>query len=147
MPETAAAKAAGSDSTDFTTMDGTGVEIAIDPGALEQLSRGAAGRLPEGVRLVFRAALVADGEPCAEPAITVELAGAGRLGALPPEAARRYRPVLGELRRRGRAAACAGYLQRTRAGGLEARLLLHEPYECLRRIEADVLDAAARRSA
>jgi hypothetical protein len=147
MPETAAANPAGTDSTDLTTMDGTGVELEIDPGALEQLNRGAAGRLPAGVRLVFRAALVAAGEPGAEHGITVELAGAGRFGALPPDAARRYRTVLGELRRRGRGGACAGYLQRTREGGLEARLLLHEPYECLRRIEADVLDAAARRSA
>jgi hypothetical protein len=29
-------------------MHGTGVELELDPGALEQLNRGAAGRLPAG---------------------------------------------------------------------------------------------------
>jgi hypothetical protein len=142
MPETAANT--GRDCTDLTTMEDPGVEVEIESGALERLREGQAGRLTGGVRMIFRAALFAERHAGDEPRVAVETAEAGRIGFLPYAVVRRYGPVLKELQRAGRVGVCAGYLQRGAGGGLGARLLLHEPYECLRRIETDVLDSLAR---
>ena len=145
MPETAAAKAADSDRTDFTTMDDSGVEVVIDTAAQERLRRAEPGRLGAGVRLFFRARLTRDDASQPEPCVGVDTRETGRIGLLAPEVARRYLSVLNELQRAGRVGVCAGYLRRGGDGSVEARLLLHEPYECLRRIEADLLEAAVAR--
>lgn len=145
MPETAAAQLADSDCTDFTTMDDPGFAVVIDAAAQERLHRGEAGRLGAGVRLIFRATLTLDDASRSEPRLGVDTSRSGRIGFLAPEVARRYLSVLNELRRARRAGVCAGYLLRAADGSLEARLLLHEPYECLRRIEADLLEAARGR--
>lgn len=144
MSETAAAQPADSDCTDFTTMDEPGVEVLIDEAAQERLRRGEAGRLAAGVRLIFRATLSWEDASQPAPRVAVDTSETGRIGLLAPEVVRRYLSVLNELRRAGRAGVCAGYLLRAGDGSLAARLLLHEPYECLRRIEADLLEAAAR---
>ena len=144
MPETAAAKAADSDFTDFTTMDDSGVEVVIDAAAQERLRRAEPGRLGAGVRLIFRATLTRDASQ-PEPRVGVDTRERGRVGFLAPEVARRYLSVLTELQRVGRVGVCAGYLLRGGDGTVEARLLLHEPYECLRRIEADLLESGAAR--
>ena len=145
MPETAAAKAADSDCTDFTTMDDSGVEVVIDAAAQERLRRAEPGRLGAGVRLIFRATLTRDDASQPEPRVGVDTKERGRIGFLAPGVARRYLSVLTELQRAGRVGVCAGYLLREGDGTVEARLLLHEPYECLRRIEADLLEAGAAR--
>jgi hypothetical protein len=145
MPETAAAQPADSDCTDFSTMDDRGVEVVVDPAAQARLRCGEAGRLAVGVRLIFRAALALDGASQSEPRVGVDTRESGRIGFLAPEVARRYLSVLNELQRAGRVCSCAGYLVRASDGSVEARLLVHEPYECLRRIEADLLEIAARR--
>lgn len=144
MPDTAAAKPADSDCTDFTTMDDAGVELSIDPAARDRLDKGQPGRLAAGVRLIFRATLSRGGGADEERLVAVDSRDEGRVGCLPPDVAERYRPVLDQLQRSGRVGVCAGYLQRFEDGSLRARLLLHEPYECLRRIEADLLEAVVR---
>lgn len=144
MPETAAATTADRDCTDFTTMDDAGVELVIDPAARDRLGKGGPGRLAAGVRLIFRASLSRGGGADGGRLVAVDSRDEGRVGCLPHDVGERYRPVLDQLQRAGRVGVCAGYLQRSDDGSLRARLLLHEPYECLRRIEADLLDAVAR---
>jgi hypothetical protein len=117
----------------------------IDSAAQERLRRAEPGRLGVGVRLFFRATLTRDDASQPEPRVGVDTRETGRIGFLAPEVARRYLSVLNELRRAGRVGVCAGYLRRGADGSVEARLLLHEPYECLRRIEADLLEAAVAR--
>ena len=146
MPETAAGPPADSDSTDLTTMDpGGGVGLALLEDVQQRLRGGTARGLVPGVRLIFRAALAPQADAAGEPAVAVDGPDSAPLGSLPPADARRYRAVTAELRRTGRRGVCAGYLRLADGGALEARLLLDEPYECLRRIETDVLERVSSR--
>ena len=142
MPETAAAKAADSDCTDFTTMDDSGVEVVIDAAAQERLRRAEPGRLGAGVRLIFRATLARDDASQPEPRVGVDTRDKGP-HRVPRARGRATLPLRAErsFSGPGASASCAGYLLRGGDGSVRARLLLHEPYECLRRIEADLLEA------
>jgi hypothetical protein len=117
--------------TDLSRLEGPGIRIVLDEGAPRTLGVLRPDALPMGGRRLFRAALRGGASR-----LDVVLAGI-RIGTVEAADAAPYARVLSELARGGREAVCSGYLLARAGGAFEARLLLHEPDECQRRVELD----------
>lgn len=128
MREAAASDLDDGRSTDLSRLESPGLEIVLEAEVGGVL---AGAELPAGGRRLFRAAL----REAPDGVLVVACCSGSPLGRLPAHATARYRGVLAELARGERVGVCSGYLLARPSGGIEARLLLHEPEECLHRIE------------
>ena len=118
--------------TELSRLESPGTPILLEPDAAGALgmTKGTP-QLPAGGRRLFRAALRSE-------ASFVQVVAAGAcVGRLHAADAARYAMVLDALARGLRTGVCSGYLLAQGGGAFEARLLLHDPEECLRRIELD----------
>jgi len=136
LREAVASEVEGGRWTDLSRLESPGLEILLEPQAGGVLP---GAELPAGGRRLFRATLRE-----APDEVLVVVSSGRPLGRLPAQATCRYRGVLAELARGQRIGVCSGYLLACPNGGIEARLLLHEPEECLHRIELDGALEASR---
>ena len=140
MPERDVLEPAAVRWTDLSRLEIPGMPIVLEPGAERTLGlrEGRSAGATAGRRL-FRVVL------CADASVVQLLAvGGGCVGRLQAGDAASYDGVLAALGRARRTGVCSGYLVRQGDGRLEARLLLHEPDECLRRIELDCTAGGSR---